>query len=166
MLVLARADAGGYPLRPEPLYLNELVDDCTRALSVLARERQVRIETAPHGDTSILGDEALLRRMLVNVIQNAVQHSSAGHPVAVAIVPNGRSVAIEITNTGATIADADRDRIFDRFVQLDAARRGSGSGLGLPIARWIAEAHGGTVTLKAGSPRATTFSITLPLSQD
>ena len=166
MLVLARADGGGYPLQPEPLYLNELVDDCARALSVLARERQVRIETAPHGDTSIFGDEGLLRRMLVNVIQNAVQHSPAGHRVAVAIVPNGRSVAIEITNSGAMIADADRDRIFDRFVQLDAARRGSGSGLGLPIARWIAEAHGGAVTLKVSNPGATTFSITLPLSQD
>jgi heavy metal sensor kinase len=165
MLVLARADAGGYPLQPEPLYLNELVDDCTRALTVLAQERQVQIETAPHGDTSIHGDEGLLRRMLVNVIQNAVQHSSGDRPVVVDIVPNGRHVAVEVTNTGAVIADADRDRIFDRFVQLDAARRGSGSGLGLPIARWIAEAHGGTVMLKASSARATTFSITLPVSE-
>ena len=60
---------------------------------------------------------------------------------------------------------ADRERIFDRFVQLDPARRTSGSGLGLPIARWIAEAHGGTLTLKNSEPLVTTFSISLPLAQ-
>ena len=164
MLVLARADAGGYPLQRSQLYLDELVHDCARALAVLANQRGVVIETPPHIDSTVDGDEELLRRMLVNIIQNAVQHSSPGRPVAIGVVPNGRHVAIEITNTGTPIADGDRERIFDRFVQLDAARRTNGSGLGLPIARWIAEAHGGTVTLKVSGPSATTFSITLPLS--
>ena len=67
-----------------------------------------------------------------------------------------------VTNTGAGIPPSDQARIFDRFVQLDPARRESGSGLGLPIARWIAEAHGGTLTLDSGTVESTTFLIALP----
>ena len=163
MLVLARADAGGYPLQRARLYVDELVTGCTRTVAVLARERGVTIRTASPTESALDGDEELLRRMLVNVVQNAVQHTRAGESVAIDVVPNGRRVAIDVTNDGAPIADADRERIFDRFVQLDAARRTSGAGLGLPIARWIAEAHGGALTLKRSGPKATTFSITLPL---
>lgn len=164
MLVLARADAGGYRLQRARLYVDELVTGCTRTVAVLARERGVTIRAPAPTESALDGDEELLRRMLVNVVQNAVQHSDAGETVAIDVVPNGRRVAIDVTNDGAPIADADRERIFDRFVQLDAARRTSGAGLGLPIARWIAEAHGGALTLKRSGPTATTFSIILPLA--
>src|SRR5204863_4250280 len=101
--------------------------------------------------------------MLVNVVQNAVQHAGAGQSVAIDVVPNGSRVAIDVTNGGAPIPDADRERIFDRFVQLDAARRTSGAGLGLPIARWIAEAHGGALDLEASGARGSTFRVRLPM---
>jgi signal transduction histidine kinase len=164
MLVLARADGGGYPLKHEHMYVDELVNDCRRALAVLANQRDVTIETSPHSESSVDGDQELLRRMLVNVVQNALQHSGAGSAVAIDVVPNGRRVVIEVTNVGTPIAERDRERIFERFVQLDGARRATGSGLGLPIARWIAEAHGGTLTLTRSGAAATTFSISLPLS--
>ena len=75
---------------------------------------------------------------------------------------NGSAIAIEVTDEGPGIAVEDRDRIFDRFVQLDRSRRGSGSGLGLPIARWIAEAHGGSLTLESSSASGSTFRVVLP----
>ena len=164
MLVLARADAGGYPLHPVNLYLNDLVDECRRAVDVLARERAVTIRASMPSDVEFRGDENLLRRMLVNVVQNAVTHTPAGGSVTVDVTPNGRSVAIRVRDEGGGIPDVDRERIFDRFVQLDAARRGTGAGLGLPIARWIAEAHGGSLELEDSRPTGSTFVIGLPLA--
>jgi signal transduction histidine kinase len=84
--------------------------------------------------------------------------------VTIDVAVNGSSLTVDVTNEGSVIPDTDRERIFDRFVQLDPARRAGGSGLGLPIARWIAEAHGGSLMLKASDPRGTTFSIVLPLT--
>ena len=162
MLVLARADAGGYPLRPVDLYLDEVVDDCRRAVDVLATERGVTIRSAGASDIAYRGDEDLLRRLMLNVLQNAVQHTPAGGSVGVDIRADAAAVRIRVSNDGAGIAAADQDRIFDRFVQLDAARHGQGTGLGLPIARWIAEAHLGTLVLERSDSHGSTFCVTLP----
>ena len=162
MLVLARADAGGYPLRPVDLYLDEVVADCRRAVDVLATERGVTIRSAGSPDIPFRGDEDLLRRLVLNVLQNAVQHTPSGGSVAVDIRQEPEAVRIRVTDEGPGIPPADQQRIFDRFVQLDAARRGQGTGLGLPIARWIAEAHSGTLVLERSGPGGTTFCLTLP----
>jgi|KBSMisStaDraftv2_1062788.scaffolds.fasta_scaffold247507_1 two-component system OmpR family sensor kinase len=165
MLVLARADTGAYPIQRGHLYIDEVVTDCARTVALLARERGVIVCTPPPADLAIDGDEDLLRRMLLNVVQNAVLHTPPGQRVTIAVAPNGSQLGLEVTNEGPAIPAADRERIFDRFVQLDPARRANGSGLGLPIARWIAEAHGGTLTLKASGPQGTTFTIALPRSR-
>jgi two-component system OmpR family sensor kinase len=162
MLVLARADAGGYPLRPVDLYLDELVSDCRRAVDVLAIERGVTIRSAGPADIPFRGDEDLLRRLVLNVLQNAVQHTPSGGAVAVDIARDPEAVRIRVTDEGVGIPAGDQQRIFDRFVQLDAARRGQGTGLGLPIARWIAEAHSGTLVLEHSGPGGSTFCVSLP----
>ena len=162
MLVLARADAGGYPLRPVDLYLDEVVADCRRAVDVLATERGVTILSADSPDIPYRGDEDLLRRLVLNVLQNAVQHTPAGGSVAVDIRQEAEAVSIRVTDEGPGIPADDQQRIFDRFVQLDPARRGQGTGLGLPIARWIAEAHSGTLVLERSGPGGTTFCVSLP----
>jgi len=162
MLVLARADAGGYPLRRDNLYLNEIVTDCLRTVDVLARERGVTIRASARDDVPFCGDESLLRRMMLNLLQNAVTHTHTGSQIVVDVSPNGRSISIRVTDEGDGIPEADRARIFDRFVQLDAARRSAGVGLGLPIARWIAEAHGGTLDLEESGHTGSTFRVVLP----
>jgi len=162
MLVLARADAGGYPLRPVDLYLEEVVDDCRRAVDVLAAERGVAIRWDGVREIPFRGDEDLLHQMVLNVLQNAVQHTPPGGSVAVEMCQDSEAVRIRVTNSGPGIPPADQARIFERFVQLDPARRGQGAGLGLPIARWIAEAHNGALVLESSGPEGSTFSITLP----
>jgi signal transduction histidine kinase len=162
MLVLARADAGGYPLRPVDLYLDEVVSECRRAVDVLATERGVRIQSAGAGEIPFRGDEDLLRRLVLNVLQNAVQHTPEGGSVAVELQQDVDAVRIRVSDEGPGIPFADQARIFDRFVQLDAARRGVGTGLGLPIARWIAEAHGGTLVLEKTGTIGSTFCVSLP----
>jgi two-component system, OmpR family, sensor kinase len=162
MLVLARADAGGYPLRPVDLYLDEVVAECRRAVDVLAIERGVTIRSGASPDIPFRGDEDLLRRLVLNVLQNAVQHTPAGGSVGVDIRRETEAVRIRVSDQGPGIALDDQRRIFDRFVQLDAARRGQGAGLGLPIARWIAEAHRGTLVLEHSGAGGSTFCVTLP----
>jgi signal transduction histidine kinase len=162
MLVLARADAGGYTLRPVDLYLNEVVAECSRALQALSTERRVRISAGDGLDVPFRGDEDLLRQLVLNVLQNAVRHTPAGGSVSIAIEPGAERIAIRVTDCGPGIAAADHARIFDRFVQLDPARRAEGTGLGLPIARWIAEAHGGTLVLERSDASGSTFCLWLP----
>jgi signal transduction histidine kinase len=162
MLVLARADAGGYALRPVDLYFDEVVADCRRAVGVLANERGVTIRLTGATDVPVTGDEDLLRRLVLNILQNAVQHSPAGGDVAVELAREPGHVRLRISDQGSGIPMEDRTRIFDRFVQLDASRAGRGTGLGLPIARWIAETHRGTLALEASGPHGSTFTVVLP----
>jgi signal transduction histidine kinase len=84
--------------------------------------------------------------------------------VRVDLSSNGPGLAIRVRDHGPGIAPQDRARIFDRFVQLDAARRSGGSGLGLSIARWIAEVHGGTLNLEDSGEQGSTFCVLLPES--
>jgi signal transduction histidine kinase len=161
MLVLARADGGGYPVRSVDLYLDEIVTECCRAVAMLCEERQVAIRGGPWPETPFRGDEELLRQLVLNVLQNAVQHTTPGSAVDVKLTATAGGVTIAVSDHGPGIAAADRARIFGRFVRLDAARTGNGAGLGLPIARWIAEAHGGSLVLAASGPDGSTFRIDL-----
>lgn len=164
MLMLARADAGGYRLRSVPLYLNELVQECSDALANLAHERDVSIRVASQTDIALVGDEDLLRRMVLNLLQNAVQHTRPGSRVEVSVLCSDTEASIVVADEGPGIPLADHQRIFNRFVQLDSARRRAGAGLGLPISRWIAEAHGGRVELHASSAEGSTFVASLPVT--
>jgi signal transduction histidine kinase len=161
MLVLARADAGGYPLRPVDLYLDEVLTECCRAVDVLSKTRRVSIHKSEWPEVPFRGDEELLGELVLNVLQNAVQHTPEGGSVSIDLQQAAGRVSIRVTDTGPGIPPADQTRIFDRFVQLDHARRGMGAGLGLPIARWIAELHHGTLVLERSGPSGSTFHISL-----
>jgi signal transduction histidine kinase len=161
MLVLARADAGGYPIHPADLDLDEIVGDCRRAVKVLAGERGVHVQADAGLEVPIRGDADLLRRLLLNLLQNAIQHTPAGGAVTVTTEPSPDMIKLRVSDGGSGIPEPDRSRIFDRFVRLDDARSGKGTGLGLPIAKWIAEAHGGTLVLETSGPGGSTFCATL-----
>jgi len=163
MLVLARADAGGYPFRPIDFYLDDAIDECQRAVGLIAADRRVALHVTGASDVPVRADTELLRRLVVNLLQNAVQHTPPGGAVAIDVAVNGAEVGIRVTDGGAGIADDDRARVFDRFVQLDPSRRGEGAGLGLTIAKWIAERHGGSLTIESSGPRGTTFRVLLPV---
>jgi signal transduction histidine kinase len=160
MFVLARGDAGGRSLRTEPLYLDELLGECVRGLGVIAADRQVRLESTGDVDVQLLADEELLRQMLLNLLDNAIRHTPPGGTVRTTIAAKDDHVAIAVEDKGPGIAPADRERIFQRFVRLQAGS--DGAGLGLPLARWIAEAHGGSLTLDASGPGGSRFAVRLP----
>jgi signal transduction histidine kinase len=160
MFVLSRAEAGGRTLRPEPVYLDEIVAECARGLSVIAGERGVRVETTGDTDVAFVGDDDCLRQLFMNLLDNAVAHTRAGGLVTAHTHVTEQQISVRITDQGEGVAAADRERIFERFTRLDRTR--PGAGLGLPIARWMTEAHGGTLELDSSSSEGSVFVVTLP----
>ncbi|MCC7137172.1 MAG: HAMP domain-containing protein [Planctomycetes bacterium] len=144
--------------------LDDVVDDVVRFLRPLARRARVTLERSGRlRDARLRGDATQLRQVLVNLAMNAVQATEGvGRRVelAVAEADEGRSLVVEVRDDGPGVRPADRLRIFEPFVTTKPA--GKGTGLGLPISRRIAEAHGGSLELVAGEPGATVFAVRLP----
>jgi two-component system OmpR family sensor kinase len=167
MLALARADAGGYPMSAHPLDLGEVVAESVRAASLMAAWAGVRLSGASGDEVAAVGDDGLLRQLMTNLLHNAIEYTPGGGRVEVSLTVDGRDVTIAVADTGVGIPEADRERVFGRFVRLDPARAGnSGAGLGLPIARWIAEMHHGTLTLESNADGGCTFVARLPIARD
>jgi two-component system OmpR family sensor kinase len=164
MFTLARADAGSYPVRLTPMYLDEVVDDGVRAARVLADTKRVSISVASVPSASFTGDEELVRRLVGNLLDNAVRHTPALSAVHVTLTQEPDRYVLAVTDAGEGIAAAIQPHIFERFFRGDAARTSSdgGAGLGLALARWVARSHGGDVTLVNSSREGTTFAATLP----
>jgi two-component system, OmpR family, sensor kinase len=161
MLVLARADGGGYPMVWSSVNLAEVVDGCVRELTARADEKRITVRAAL-APAVIKGDEALLRRMVGNLLGNALIYTPSGGSVDVALARSNGHVEVRVADTGPGVPEQDRERVFERFVRLDPARAAGGSGLGLAIARWVAEAHGGDVRIVSTGPGGTVFAASLP----
>ena len=172
LFLLARADAGHVPLRRAPLYLEEVVDGAARAVRAMAYERSVAIEVAPLEDSPFVGDADLLGRLLLNLLDNAIKYSPNGGNVTLSLKRIGREYRISVTDTGTGIPTEVQSQIFDRFFRVDKARareeadQTSGAGLGLAIARWIAEAHRGRLELVRSDTRGSEFLVSLPIGDD
>jgi heavy metal sensor kinase len=163
LFTLTRADAGTYPVRRTPIYLDELIDDVVRAMRVVSAPRGVSIVAESIHPASFTGDEDLIRRLILNVLDNAVRYSPPGGSVRVALDRAAGSYSVSVADQGPGIAPEVQARIFERFYRVDAARtRDGGAGLGLALARWIAQAHDGGIVLAASSRLGSTFVITLP----
>ena len=167
MFTLARADAGTYPVRTDPMYLDEVVEDVARAARVLATTKQVTIDVAVVRSAPFTGDEDLITRLVGNLLDNAIRHAPAGSAVSVSLERSGRDYRIAITDRGPGIPEDIRPHIFERFFRGDVARaRGprpdGGAGLGLALARWIANVHRGDVELTDSTSAGTTFTVLLP----
>jgi heavy metal sensor kinase len=160
LFLLARSDAGDIPVKREPLYAGDLVAQTARAYKNLAAERGVALVAECEDDLLIDGDEDLLQRMIGNLLENAIRHTAAGGEVRLRCVLDGNAAWIEVHDQGDGIPAEHREQIFERFFRVDPARtgmNGSGAGLGLSIARWIAEVHGGALWLERSSPEGSTF---------
>ena len=185
LFLLARADAGQLPVRMAPIYLEEVLETSARAARALAAARGVALDAPPADEAPFTGDAHLLGRLVLNLLDNAVKYTPAGGHVWLRLTrqpatpagPAAYTIAVE--DTGCGVGEDARARLFERFFRGDAARtrakqapgdedapadgRAGGAGLGLAIAQWIAEAHGGTVTLAATGPHGSRFEVRLPV---
>jgi signal transduction histidine kinase len=164
MLALARADAGQHPLRVQEFYLNDLVEEACRAMQVLAVTRGVSLTLDPTGDIPSRGDEDMIRRLVLNLLDNAIKYTPSRGLVSVKLVAEALSVKIIVSDTGVGIPAEAVTHVFERFYRIDKARSRAegGSGLGLAIAKWVAEAHNGSIDLVSQPGRGSTFTVSLP----
>jgi two-component system, OmpR family, sensor kinase len=164
LFLLARVDAGGAALAREPVRLADVVQDAVRSVRTLADTRQLRVELDGElGDATVTGDALLLHRLLLNLLDNARKHAPAGSAVTVMQRAVNAEALISVRDEGPGIPEADRERVFERFVHgVHPDRPAGGAGLGLAIARAIATAHGGSVRVLPDSPGATVV-VALPV---
>src|SRR5262245_14498624 len=177
MFTLARADTGRRPLNMTSFYLDELIGETVRAAGMLAGRKSVTVKAGDSAESLYYGDEDLMRQMLLNLLDNAIRHTPPGGVVRVSLKQNDSTCEVMIADTGEGIPAEAQPHIFERFYRADKARsrsdtiaRGNGAdnqaggaGLGLSIALWVAEAHGGTINLVRSDRTGAVFGVTLPL---
>jgi heavy metal sensor kinase len=167
LFTLTRADAGQYRLATEEVYLEEVVADCAHSLRTLARGKNIDLRVDAEAECPVQGDRELLRRMMLNLLDNAIKYTSAGGRVEVACRTREESCEVHVTDTGKGIPMEMQGRVFERFFRADQARSRSGNdggaGLGLSIAQWIAHAHHGRLELLQSSSAGSHFAVFLPI---
>jgi heavy metal sensor kinase len=164
LLNLARADAGRVKLQAQEFYWNDLLGECCRSVQSLAVAREIELECRCAADTPFWGDEELLRRMTLNLLDNAIRYTPPGGKVLAELEADIEGVRVRISDTGIGIGPEAAAHVFERFFRADKARsRGNGGfGLGLAIVKWIAESHRGAVELASQPGAGSTFTVTLP----
>lgn len=170
LFTLARADAGEFRVNFTEIYLDELLADCVRAVRVLAEEQNITLNLSVPQEMPFRGDEQQLRRLLINLLDNAIKYNRKGGAVSIAAEKDKKVYKLKISDTGTGIPSDEQAKIFDRFYRADKARSRtsetttSGAGLGLSIALWIAELHHGTVEIVSSDQNGSVFGVTLPIN--
>jgi heavy metal sensor kinase len=165
LMLLAQSDAGQFALKRTPVQFDVLVRDVMEDVHILAEDRDIAVAVEHCDPVACMGDEPLLRRLLLNLADNALKYTPAGR---ITITLKGQDARLEfsISDTGIGIPESDLPHVFDRFYRVDASRSrdNGGSGLGLAICKWIAVVHGGDIHIDSTVSRGTTVTLTLPLS--
>ncbi len=163
LLLLARADQG-QALRKETLDLSTLVEVICEQQSETTFQKGITIrpEIAPH--LQVVADETMLMRLFINLIDNAVKYGKEGGEVTVILYEKDELICGEVRDNGIGIAAEHLPHIWERFYQVDPARdpNSSGAGLGLPMLKWIDEAHGGSIRVESRLGEGSAFIFTLP----
>ena len=162
VLDLSKVEAGRIELFPVPLDLSTAIDEAVAALNPLTSERQLRVTTAVPPLT-IPADRVRFRQILDNLLSNAIKFTPNGGQIFITAHRAGDQVHVSVTDTGPGITAADQARVFTEFTQVgDVHLRKNGTGLGLPLARRLAQAHGGDITVESEPGHGARFTLVLP----
>jgi heavy metal sensor kinase len=166
LLLLARADNGELKLTVQEIDLDIVVGEAYREARILAKDRALKVTMADFEPVRIKGDADRLKQLLSNLLSNAIKFTPDGGEIKLSLSKTPNHAVIQVSDTGVGIGTEHLQRIFDRFYQADASRvklvTGEGAGLGLSIAQWIAQAHGGTIEVESELGAGTTFTVTIP----
>lgn len=162
LMLLARADAGSLPLERKKLELDAIFFEVYRQVSVVNKAFDVRM--AEIDQVYVIGDADRLKQLIWNLVGNALKYTPPGGTVTLALSKQEGWAILRVSDTGIGIPAQDLPYIFDRFYRVDRARtrQQGGSGLGLSIARWIVQAHGGRIEASSEVGIGTTFTVWLP----
>lgn len=167
ILLLERVEAGPLPLKAEKLDLAELAGAVGQSFDAIAQSKGLSFQMNLETSLPVMGDATQLRRVLVNLLDNAVKHTPSGGKVQLQGRQVGLDVEIEVMDTGIGIARDELPRIFERFYQVarDKSREAGGVGLGLSIARALAEENSGTLDVVSSPNQGSQFLLKMPLAK-
>jgi signal transduction histidine kinase len=166
LLSMAQGDSSEFRLNTENFLLRDEIMKVIRQVKPLAQEKDLFLETKIPSDLPVYADKDRLRQLLLILLDNALRYTpKGGGGITVTALPEGRDVKLMVTDTGIGIPQEQHEEIFERFFRADPSRgRGAGQvGLGLSIAKWIAEAHGGRISVQSSPGEGSTFTVRLPI---
>ncbi len=165
---LSRVEAGAYSLNKMSIQISALISEVIAHLSQQFHEKQVTFEARiPESLPLVLADKDRIHQVLVNLVGNALQYTPGGGKVSVSAFPQGNRILISVHDNGIGISQEHLQNLFTRFYRVDKSRSrvAGGSGIGLTIAKYLVEAHGGTIKAESdGIGLGSTFSFTLPIA--
>ena len=165
LLLLARADYGSMQIELSQVDLDTVVTEVFKEAKILAKDRTLEIRLSAIEPVRMMGNSDRLKQLLLNLISNAIKFTPDGGTISLTLKRVGNMARLTVSDNGVGIASEDLERIFDRFYQVDPARsrdrESSGAGLGLAIAKWIAESHGGDIEVQSEVGKGTTFTVML-----
>ena len=164
VLQLAKLEESASLELPEVVDLGALASGCAKDFELVAAERKQTVElllddVAP---PAVIGDSALLRRVLDNLVHNAVQHTPAGGVIKIGVRPDGGGVTVEVSDSGPGVPLEARALVFEKFFQTDVKRHVGNVGLGLALCAKVVRRHGGTIGIGDAVPKGARFYFTLP----
>ncbi len=168
LTMLTNADSEMEKLHYEEVDLTRLLESNVKSLSVIAKEKNIKIQLKKQSrGIFIIGDEAKLDKVFINLIRNAIKYTDANGWIKIYLNKEKNSIFVKIEDSGIGIPKKDLPNIFERFYRVDKARSRveGGTGLGLSICKWIVEAHNGTIEVKSEEGRGSEFMVKLPLKQ-
>jgi len=164
LLMIYRSDEGSYKFNFEILNLNVIIEDIVNEFQEVANEKDLVISFKSADEIKIRADQTLLTRLFINIIDNAVKYTQKGGKIIVSLSKTSNYSIITIEDNGIGISENDIPFIFDRLYQVDKSREDRGNGLGLAIAKWIAELHKGEISAESKPEVGSKFIIKLPLN--
>jgi heavy metal sensor kinase len=164
LLTIARADAGQIGLERSWFAALELVNGCVSLVEVLLEENGQQLSIRAAGSPLLCGDRLLLRQALLNILHNAIKYTPRGGMITLDVREEPTDVVLEVRDTGPGIPAGQVSKVFDRFYRVEESRSSNpgGGGLGLSIARWNVEIHGGRIMARSEPGLGAVFSIILP----
>jgi heavy metal sensor kinase len=167
LLFLARSDAGKEQLNFEDVELKELITGLSANVEALAQDKGIKLTVDAKEDLIVNGDKVKLRQLFINILENAVRYTPNDGNISVSLVRSELDALVTITDTGIGIPPEHLPHIFERFYRVDKARSRAegGVGLGLAIAKFIADSHGGKIEVESAEGKGTSFYLSLPLKK-
>ena len=166
LLFLARSDYGKEQLHFEIVKLKELITGLSANIEALAQDKGIKFDLDAKEELTVNGDKVKLRQLFINILENAVRYTPADGQISIALMKKESDAVVSIVDTGIGIPAEHLTHIFERFYRVDKARgrADGGVGLGLAIAKIIAESHKGTIDVESEVGKGTTFKISIPLA--
>jgi heavy metal sensor kinase len=167
LLFLARSDAGKEQLTFENVDIKNLIVELSTNIEALAQDKGIKFAVDAQENLIVNGDKVKLRQLFINILENAIRYTPNDGNISVSAAKKDENALVAISDTGIGIPPEHLPHIFERFYRVDKARSRAegGVGLGLAIAKYIAESHGGKIELESQVGKGTTFKITIPLKK-